>query len=107
MPGLSKKAKDADFDTNQIPYMVFDKDRLFYTKVGAVKVELSNSAYDPFESFTGNTGKGSPTSPASSTGISYWTNDKIGHRAIAYLDYAYLGQEDSAFTNIEEITPAP
>ncbi|GFH39843.1 hypothetical protein [Pseudolactococcus insecticola] len=107
MPGMRQRAKLSGFDFSKgnQPWIVFDRSLLFYAKVGEVRLELSNSAYDPFESFTGNTGKGDISNPGKSTGISYWTNDKIGKRAIAYLDYAYVGGENSAFTNIPSDTP--
>ncbi|MFD2308000.1 hypothetical protein [Enterococcus termitis] len=110
MPGMRELARLTGFtqtgDTQ--PWIVFDRSRLFVGKVGDVSLEISNSAYDPHEGFTGNTGTGAYNSPASSTGVSYWTNDKIGARAIAYLDYKFIDESgELAYTNLSDFTPTP
>ncbi|MBL1228759.1 hypothetical protein IW492_05870 [Enterococcus sp. BWB1-3] len=110
MPGMRDLARMTGFTpaAGEQPFIVFDRSRLFVSRLGDVELQVSNSAYDAHEGFTGNTGPGAYNSPANSTGVSYWTNDKIGARAIAYMDYAFIDNgSELAFTNLSDFTPAP
>lgn len=103
VPMLKARAQLDGVDTGDLPpFIVYSMDDFFTAYYNGFFTEMSGQTFDPAEPFTGNTGisaYNTPDTPATSTGISYGTNNKFGAEVYTYFDWNFLG--DLALTNLK------
>lgn len=100
VPSLLKKASLLKFNSTVTPYIVADANYFYTAAWDGFDVNLVRGGYDPVETFTGNTGSGEVSTPATSKGYSHSANGKVELDVVTFMDYGYFGDDSTAFTNL-------